>query len=858
MLMMLSYHGNKQPGSGDDVLSSGKSRATLRKQPSQDALNAGILRQGDAKSSVRDTDKFNSVNRKYLQKGSDVVQSQDKKYPDAPTDSHEIYGKNPGRQQKEHAQKPAKMGHAFIKKMARGTGSQSNVNDSVRRQGHKKSANLRAHILGIERKKSKKDLPIDSSNDMSRKHPHLQPGEKSEKQESGTKRNREVLNDVRQDVIHMSKNVFSNEIKFDKDLHAPAKEGKISKGRAHGTLNLDLFPKEIPKGNNPNNKDQDMRYAKPNQIDTSLKKGNELGLLERRKQQEMQIAKIRKQNKIDALLKVLNKHPTTENITGLGKATRLPVETLPESKVNVARHNNVRGQLVSQNNTDTQNDKGKPNSHKQPVWHKDHYHRDQDQENAVVMQDKGTKNGAPKLVIRQSPEYIVRSTGQSAVMNKKLDDGKAERSGLVFLAPNISNLFALAHQHSLKKFKPKHVSFSYRKKDYWPDRMAEWLESEEKFCNGQFLAYNNEFAFVTDVIMDRNFCHGRKGGELITDVINQPEEEEYYTYFPGFFQLHCSIQVQYFFNNNNHLNQWLYSVSNTHDAQLYSEIHTEFTILVVRYEYANLYHTMTDWYNAFLLMEFFNKTQTETNILIVDGHPLGALDSVWSVLFNSSRRISGQSMRTKYSQIVWNTLGYNSLMMDHYAPNIPLIEEFRTFFLSSFRIAETRTLDCDRISILFIWRRDYVAHPRNPSGSISRKIQNEEELVITLRQNFPTFTVKGIQIDLFEMDQQLKFVTETDILIGMHGAGLTHTMFLPKHAGMIELLPTYWSAANEHFHAIARWRHIHYRQWTNTNPDNEAPNHFTKIPPEVLNSMVLDMVKVVCGLATDPPETFMR
>ena len=424
---------------------------------------------------------------------------------------------------------------------------------------------------------------------------------------------------------------------------------------------------------------------------------------------------------------------------------------------------------------------------------------------------------------------------------------------------NISNIMlALARQRKPTEiFVPQHRSTSYRAPGTWPEMLAQWMDTEERYCDGHFTVMNSEFAMLKNVIVDRNFCHGRNGGEEIHEVLNQPEDEEYYTYFPGFFQLPCQVKPQYFFNNNNHLNQWLYSLNSVRDENLYSEMRHEFTIAVVRYEYANLYHTTTDFYNAFLLMEYYNKTQTDTNILIVDGHPKGALDPVWDVMFNSSRRINKQSTRTKYTQLVWGILGYNSPIMDHYAPNIPLIEEFRTFFLSSYRIADNRKLDCDKINILFIWRRDYIAHPRNPSGSISRKIQNEQELVVTLRQNFPSFSVKGIQIDLFEMDQQLKFITETDILIGMHGAGLTHAMYLPRHAGMIELLPTYWSAANEHFHAIARWRHLHYRQWVNADPANEAPNHFTKIPPEVLNDLVTDMVKVVCGLATDPPDTFL-
>ena len=464
-------------------------------------------------------------------------------------------------------------------------------------------------------------------------------------------------------------------------------------------------------------------------------------------------------------------------------------------------------------------------------------------QNLVALGNKSSKD----LQQNVSPDDKSFPEGTSLPNKKTADHMIAIRMNLI------------QHIHKSDDFSPRHRKICYRDKNVWPEMFAQWLSSAETYCDEKFVAYNGEFAHIKELIIDRNFCHGRKGGEAMQDVFNQPEDEEYYTYYPGFFQMTCSEKPLYNFNNNNHLNQWLYSLNHKADnSLLYNEMRPQFTIALVRYEYANLYHTMTDYYNAFALMELFNKSQIETNILLIDGHPAGALDPVWNVLFNSSTRISALNTRTKFTNIVWSILGYNSPMMDHYAPTLPLVEDFRNFFLSSFRIADSHKLNCDRINIMFIWRRDYIAHPRNPSGMISRKIQNEQELVDTLRKDFPAYTVKGVQIDLFEMRQQLEFARETDLLIGMHGAGLTHTMFLPKHAGLIELLPTYWSAANEHFHAIAKWRKIRYRQWTNQDPENEAPNHFTKIPPEVLKDLVTTLVNIICGYATDTPYDMTR
>ncbi len=327
--------------------------------------------------------------------------------------------------------------------------------------------------------------------------------------------------------------------------------------------------------------------------------------------------------------------------------------------------------------------------------------------------------------------------------------------------------------------------------------------------------------------------------------------------YQGFFQIHCATKLRTEdFLGNHHINEWFYALDATRpDAGDVTDGVTEiqeFTIAIVRYEYANLYHTMTDFYNAFLVMEFFNKTQAETNILLIDGHPKGHLDDTWKTLFNSTRRIGDLPSRTRFADLAWGIVGYESAMNDHYMMQLPLLEEFRTFFLSTYALASAaRPLNCDSLSVLFIWRRDYIAHPRNPTGAIQRKVQNEQQLVAKLRQKFTNYTIRGVQIDLFDMKQQLEFIINTDILIGMHGAGLTHSVFLPKHAGIIELIPNYWSAANMHFEAIATWRNLYFERWTNEDPRNEAPNYSTFIPPEIMMTLIKNMARPMCNDSID-------
>lgn len=382
-----------------------------------------------------------------------------------------------------------------------------------------------------------------------------------------------------------------------------------------------------------------------------------------------------------------------------------------------------------------------------------------------------------------------------------------------------------------------------------PEVFLRWRDGQQNICDdGRMVAYDSEFLEARDIVVDKKFFKCvLKGGELIDSVMNQDEMAEYYELEPGSFQISCSEPSSYFFNGEeNHLTKWMSSFTELDVTTKVDRVVADFTVAVTRYEYANLYHTMTDWYNAFLVMQFFNRTSFDTNILIVDAHPSGALDPVWSHLFNSTVRLSGLAERTRFKQLVWGILGYNSLMRTYISPSPPLLEEFRDFFLSAYDVDSRRQIDCTRLSILFVWRRNYLAHPRNPTGFVGRRIYNEEQLVNYIRRKNSNSVVTGVQIDLFSMKQQLQLIADTDILVGMHGAGLTHAVFLPRRSALIELVPNYWSPMAEHFMTICIWRRLVYRQWFNSDQRDEYPEQMTRVPPRVMNALIKNTIRELC------------
>lgn len=422
------------------------------------------------------------------------------------------------------------------------------------------------------------------------------------------------------------------------------------------------------------------------------------------------------------------------------------------------------------------------------------------------------------------------------------------------------------------KNKPTKLYNQYSDTDQYPEgsrttpaTFGRWQQNKATACDGNLEMFPGHFVVLREVIFDKNLVWSDNlGGENLSKVMTQSEEAEYYKVNKGFFKLGCrDLPSQYLFSSshNSHLNKWFDNTTPLTNKSVTATPVTyvkDFTIIIKRYEYVNLYHSMTDFYNAFLVMSFFQNSPHDTNILLFDTHPKGDLDPVWAKIFNSYSRVSQLGGITRYRHAVWNIPGYDSPMYDYSNPKrIPLIEEFRQFFLKQHGVFGKSAFECERLRLVIIWRRNYVAHPRNPKGRIERKIWNENELIRVAKKTGLFSSVIGIQLEKLSMKRQLSIVSNADILVGMHGAGLTHTLFLPGHAGLIELVPEYFPPLG-HFEGLARWRDLYYLRWINLEVGNEKSGKRTRIPPSVFRKTLFDMKQKICavkiGISAQFPE----
>jgi len=419
----------------------------------------------------------------------------------------------------------------------------------------------------------------------------------------------------------------------------------------------------------------------------------------------------------------------------------------------------------------------------------------------------------------------------------------------------------------------------------------------------------------TNIVVDLDKLHVSQGGEPIQSVRGRVEKEEFVRYSPGAFGLNCerpsNIQVTET-NYPHHLKDMFMNIAfkgssaaigstaisdaspfwapprSTSNTVCDVIIHAP-ALFVTRYEYANLYHSMGDFYNTFQTQWMFglrdDMTAGQENetlppmVVFFDGHSAGALDEVWDRMFSgrvtyinhlpetyrrsandaaASASTTTPPRRFCFKRAYFVSPAYKSaLSVEMMKPivasckNSAHLHDFSNELLRKYGVDTLnpwapvdsntpgsaaaaagqplfspsvkdlfgkellpRHLDLNKTPLIsFIFRKDYLAHPRLKALTASRKIANEMEIgrEIMLNPNVIDATYGGVQpymigVDLasLSMLQQLVLIRYSTLLIGIHGAGLSHTLFLRPGGSLLELVPPE-VGGRAHFRYFAEW-----------------------------------------------------
>lgn len=93
----------------------------------------------------------------------------------------------------------------------------------------------------------------------------------------------------------------------------------------------------------------------------------------------------------------------------------------------------------------------------------------------------------------------------------------------------------------------------------------------------------------------------------------------------------------------------------------------------------------------------------------------------------------------------------------------------------------------------------------------TRKLKDRDALLDAVKEKFPSVEIDVVDFGALPFGDQLRVAQKTDVLVGVHGAGLTHTMFLREGVtAVVELQPSDMGGNYMGFRNLANMRNVGY------------------------------------------------
>ncbi|KAJ4838828.1 hypothetical protein Tsubulata_013922, partial [Turnera subulata] len=342
------------------------------------------------------------------------------------------------------------------------------------------------------------------------------------------------------------------------------------------------------------------------------------------------------------------------------------------------------------------------------------------------------------------------------------------------------------------------------------------------------------------------------GGERIEEVIGRGEEEELPQFQDGAFQVlggsGSSLRAGKKLVDEKFLDEYVpegdvmrhtmreligsVQVVDRRDFQCDQWIE-EPTLLVTRFEYANVFHTFTDWYSAYVASRVTDLPY-RPHLVFLDGHSRTLLEETWNALFSSIRYAKSFTGSVCFRHAVLVPLGYETALFKGLSEEIAcegasahdlwqIPDDYKTARLSEFgeMIRTAFGFSVNRHgsekpvgghNVLFVRREDYLAHPRH-GGKVESRLNNEQEVFDAMQkwaanhQECKINIVNGLFAHM-SMKEQVRLIQEASVIVGAHGAGLTHIVSATPKTVILEIISAYFR--RPHFQLIAQWKGLDY------------------------------------------------
>lgn len=351
-----------------------------------------------------------------------------------------------------------------------------------------------------------------------------------------------------------------------------------------------------------------------------------------------------------------------------------------------------------------------------------------------------------------------------------------------------------------------------------------------------------------------------RGGEPVESVMGQSDNVEFFEYHKGAFIHDHATRWRFgeqgpllgeHYQRNIYTNMvappsatGAFGKSSSGTGDMCDET-LEIMFIITRFEYANLYHTMTDWYNVWFAIDQLDlyDSMDDISIVVFDAHPVSTLDDFWKhILSNQNFHYLGNFQKNGVRRLcarraVVVPSGYAAPInrfQEFQCGRQPMVQRFREWVfhrldrlvLPGPAVAAVGAAGASRPAagsdalplVLFEFREPYVSHPRvKMPPQVSRHIANRKQIESYFEKRAATdgFEFQSLTLSDVSILDQIRLFRRASTIIGVHGAGLSHVLFIepaseetPRQQ-LVEILPGGYSG-RLHFKSFAAWNGVGY------------------------------------------------
>lgn len=363
-----------------------------------------------------------------------------------------------------------------------------------------------------------------------------------------------------------------------------------------------------------------------------------------------------------------------------------------------------------------------------------------------------------------------QQSDEIAILQEKLKQKEAEVKPATSVVPK--DYFTEERLTDMDVLKPEgecHNAYDFYSVQNWrKGKTGYCLPDASKDLNSDMFCYHNKFGH-------------NGGGDVFCQMHNVKFDNSNY-------QISCVEQSHPPFNNfptfmyETGLGNYIRRVQMGQNKQECTKTIDEPLYVMKREGAGNLFHCMTDFFSMYWTLAILGKQDDKNiQIAVLDGHGHGTFWNLWKAYSDKDAIATNQLQSgTCYREVVFIIPGGSC--------------PFWKGDWTPYPCRDSRLFQSFARKLISYYNYDKLPAPKETvltfiSRKQTRQLAHEEEYFNELHQMFPKVKIQRIDFAAIPFDQQMKVVRETNILVGVHGSGMTHLLWLPDEAVVVEIFP---------------------------------------------------------------------